>query len=310
MDKDVIMSKLAYVFKSVSITLKQREYLYQAIKDIVNLAMTGDSGGSKEDIFEVVSSLPSVGDAKKIYLVKVPDSAKGDEYAEYVYTNGDWEQLGNLTGYEKIINVDNKLSEVKEEINVINKNVYNITVDIVKSVSSSIIEKGVNNTITINWYVTNNGVKITPDKFVIRYAGKELTNPDNRLTITLSDSTTIEFIATIGDFEKRKTSSVSAYYPMYVGSYANEITTEDELFKLNKKIVVIPINSTINATINVNDSDYIYIAVPNSTIHNITSDRFAVPFSYYKAITTAKGKYNVYRTDSTFISGTYTISIS
>lgn len=310
MNKDVVMSKLAYVFKSVSLTLKQKEYLYQAIKDIVNIAVDG-GGESKENIFEVVTSLPNMGSTKKIYLVKVPDSTKGDEYAEYVYNNGNWEQLGNLTGYEKATDIDSKISEVKEEVNIINKNISNITIDIVKNISTNIIEKGVNNIITIDWYVTNNGVKVTPDKFVIKYADKELYNPVNELNISLDDTTEIEFIAIVGDFEKHEVVTVNAYYPIYVGSSSKELITTDDLFTFNKQIAEIPIKDTINnINVKVNNGEYIYVGIPNGNINSITSNNFTIPFDYYMATVSSKGTYNIYRTSSTFISGTYKISIN
>ena len=57
----------------------------------------------------IVTSLPSVGDEATLYLVKTGDDA-GNEYTEYVYVNGEWEEIGtqelDLTGYATVADLE------------------------------------------------------------------------------------------------------------------------------------------------------------------------------------------------------------
>lgn len=57
----------------------------------------------------IVTTLPSVGDEATLYLVKTGDDA-GNEYTEYVYVNGEWEEIGtqelDLSDYAKAADLE------------------------------------------------------------------------------------------------------------------------------------------------------------------------------------------------------------
>ena len=80
---------------------------FQTAQDVtaaINTALAGITGIT----FEVVQTLPSTGDAGKIYLVG--NSGTGtNAYDEYIYYNSAWEKLGStdvdLTGYFNTTNL-------------------------------------------------------------------------------------------------------------------------------------------------------------------------------------------------------------
>jgi hypothetical protein len=62
----------------------------KAVYDFVNAALSGVSGGGLT--MEVVTELPTTGDAGKIYLIK--DDA--DTYIQHIYSGGQWWDLGGI----------------------------------------------------------------------------------------------------------------------------------------------------------------------------------------------------------------------
>lgn len=73
----------------------------------------GDKGDPGAIKFTVVNSLPATGDDDTIYLVPITPDTSGNNYAEYIYVNGNWELLGkigvlqDLTNYVQFTNYAN-----------------------------------------------------------------------------------------------------------------------------------------------------------------------------------------------------------
>ena len=78
--------------------------------------------------YEVVDTLPSIGESGKIYLLKLSSEKEGNKYVEYLWINDSWEELGpselDLSEYAKTSAVDAKLanyylsSKIDELLNV------------------------------------------------------------------------------------------------------------------------------------------------------------------------------------------------
>ena len=66
----------------------QSEYQYVDLK-----GAKGDPGAIK---FQIVAELPETGQDDTIYLVPITPDTSGNNYAEYIYINGQWELLGKI----------------------------------------------------------------------------------------------------------------------------------------------------------------------------------------------------------------------
>lgn len=66
----------------------------EQMRDEIANAISGVTGVS----FDVVSSLPSTGEAGVIYLLKIPSSTGVNQYEEYIWVSGRYELLGAVAG--------------------------------------------------------------------------------------------------------------------------------------------------------------------------------------------------------------------
>lgn len=58
--------------------------------------LKGDKGDPGAIKFEIVVTLPTTGADDTIYLVPITPDTTGNNYAEYIYINGQWELLGKI----------------------------------------------------------------------------------------------------------------------------------------------------------------------------------------------------------------------
>ena len=65
----------------------------------------GDAGAIK---FEIVQELPITGTEDTIYLVPIEPDTSGNNYAEYIYVNGQWELLGRIGVQVQIETITNQ----------------------------------------------------------------------------------------------------------------------------------------------------------------------------------------------------------
>lgn len=212
------------------------------------------------------------------------------------------------------------------------------------SISPTTIEKGVKTSITIkDIYFRFDGKSVTPGHYIIMdgdgsaFAGTlvpngDIINTSNTVTDTeVRDNKTYTLSIThLGSTFTKKTASVSAYYPMYFGSSANESISKDNLNAIFSAATTIgtakevsgvgvftkqPISGSPSGTRNfkVNSSQYIYLLVPSTmTINKVTSSGFDVPMSSTapEVTGTNKGSYRVYRSEKKVNGGTLSIVIS
>lgn len=200
------------------------------------------------------------------------------------------------------------------------------------SVSPTIIEKGVNATITINnFYFKFDGVAITPNGSVTTTGGNfsNILNTSSSVSATISDETTFSYniVHLGGTFTK--SSKVYAYYPMYFGSStasslnsANLRSIHSTATTLNSPTVVSGVGKFTKQTIKsspagtynveVDQGGFIYLLVPSTmTIKKVKSGGFDVPMNAVQQVTgTDKGTYNVYRSVSKVNGGTISLEIS
>jgi hypothetical protein len=64
----------------------------------------GDKGDPGAIKFTVVQELPATGDDDTIYLVPITPDTSGNNYAEYIYVNGNWELLGKIGVLQDLTN--------------------------------------------------------------------------------------------------------------------------------------------------------------------------------------------------------------
>lgn len=323
MDKELIKSKLGYVFKSVPMTVKQKEYLFECLMDIVN-GIINNTDKTNESMFIVVNNLPTT-DIKenKIYLLPVPNSSDNDEYSEYVYKNNRWEKLGNLTGYEtsettqsKIDSsnkeLTSKIEKVEEstnaEIEKTNNIIYSNLADVKLIATPNIIEKGVNTTIKLSYTFKLGDGNIPASEVTIVKTGRPGTTVYNNTDVT-NDSSTYLLSAKLAGVTKTASCAVVAYYPMYFGSINSETITETNILDFTKQSIKSSPNG--NYSMNVNQEDYVWLCIPNTmNINKVVSSGFEVPFEEPIIINVSnKDNYKCYRSTSKFNSGEFVFNI-
>ena len=93
---------------SIEDEIVTRENIIEKFNTISNVNV-----GGNVDLFEVVQSLPTenISD-NKVYLVLDSNGSEGNTYVEYLYVNGQWEELGKFK-----VNVDLSGYATKEELN-------------------------------------------------------------------------------------------------------------------------------------------------------------------------------------------------
>jgi hypothetical protein len=92
--------------------------------------LKGDKGDPGAIKFEVVAELPTT-EIKEdtIYLVPITPDTSGNNYAEYIYVNGQWELLGkigvqvDLSGYATIDYVNGLVGDINDALDSINNEV-------------------------------------------------------------------------------------------------------------------------------------------------------------------------------------------
>ena len=102
-------------------------------------------GGGNVDLFEVVQSLPTenISD-NKVYLVLDSNGSEGNTYVEYLYVNGQWEELGkfkvniDLSGYatEEWVNSQGFLKEHQDISNLATKAELNTKQDTISDLET------------------------------------------------------------------------------------------------------------------------------------------------------------------------------
>ena len=81
---------------------------------------------SNDSMIEIVTSLPSSGEANKIYLVANTNGQANDIFSEYIWVNNSWEYLGHkyvtLTDYYTKEEVNALIENLQAQINNLTTN--------------------------------------------------------------------------------------------------------------------------------------------------------------------------------------------
>lgn len=200
-----------------------------------------------------------------------------------------------------------------QEFNDVYKIMYNQHSYVTLTSNTSIIEKGISTSITLNWDFIFNNNTTTPDLLQLKSGDTILVSDKTIKTLTesISDTKSYQVIANIVGISKSNNITIKAYYPIYYGSSSKDTLESSDILELTKN-QQIKSNPAGNYSFNVSDREYAWICVPEGmTINKITSSGFDVPFE--KAIVVAvtnKGNYNCYRSSNTFVSGTFNCSIN
>lgn len=179
----------------------------------------------------------------------------------------------------------------------------------------SIIEKGVNTTLTINGsssFMTG-GAKETV--IVNRTSGdtqvaRGTTSASG--TVTINDTTTFLVTATFNyNVTKTASATVNAYYPIYSLHSTASTLTESDIISGTKYVKASPAGSyTMNVSKN---GSYFWICVPSTmTINKVTLSGFDVPMTVVNSnfAVSGKGTYKLYRSTSSNDAGTHTLVVS
>ena len=108
-------------------------------------AISNVNVGGNVDLFEVVQSLPTENiNDNKVYLVLDSNGSEGNTYVEYLYVNGQWEELGkfkvnvDLSGYatEDWVNSQGFLKEHQDISNLATKDELNAKQDVINDLET------------------------------------------------------------------------------------------------------------------------------------------------------------------------------
>lgn len=185
---------------------------------------------------------------------------------------------------------------------------------------TSVIEKGVNTSVTITWDFKFNGVSAVPDTMMLKNGSTVLVNDKTVKTYTESIDSTTTYTATAekkygttstDKVTKSASKTISAYYPKYFGSSAKTTITSADITGMSKQTI----SSTAAGTYSVNvanDGEYVWWCVPSPmSINKITLGGFAVPFQPAATVeVTNKGNYKCYRSTNPLSAGTRSFVIS
>lgn len=150
-------------------------------------AISNVNVGGNVDLFEVVQSLPTENiNDNKVYLVLDSNGSEGNTYVEYLYVNGQWEELGkfnvnvDLSGYatEEWVNSQGFLKEHQDISNLATKEELNTKQDVISDLET--IRSGASKGATALQSVPSTYAKktdILSAKTDTRYTDYEVQNP-------------------------------------------------------------------------------------------------------------------------------------
>lgn len=203
------------------------------------------------------------------------------------------------------------VSGVDQDIKDINNVLYSQYTSAKITVNPTIIEKGVNNSVTIKWESSFNGQVITPDATEVKQGGVTFSNtPNYSVSRTLTNTTDFSLSITYKGITKTASARVNAYYPKYYGQSTKTTLTSSDILGFTKQ--AISSNVSGSGSMSVSEGNYVWFCVPsNMTINKITSSGFDVPMEApINVEVSGKGTYKCYRSSNTFKAGTFTYQIS
>lgn len=216
-------------------------------------------------------------------------------------------QSNGIMSYQDKRDLDSLLTQVSDINNVL----YSQYTSAKITVSPTIIEKGVNNVVTIKWESSFNGQVVTPDATEVKQGGVTFSNtPNYSVSRTLTDTTDFSLSITYKGVNKTASARVNAYYPKYYGQSTKTTLTSSDILGFTKQ--TISSSAAGSGSMNVSEGNYVWFCVPSTmTINKVTSSGFDVPMEApINVEVSGKGTYKCYRSSNTFKAGTFTYQIS
>lgn len=231
-----------------------------------------------------------------------------------------WRNVAGLKIDNNITNIFNRLDGhdeiITEEANKLTdliRTVYTNHVYASITVKPSMIYKNEATEVTINYSGGITGSKEVPE-FTVKKNGVPVEMKDGGTeTLILNDATnSVKYVVTAsaGGVSKSADATVYSYWPVY--TFSSKSDNIDAIPDTAKKEAVMSSPKGKTFTFNVNQDEYIYMAMPDGmSINGGTSSGFDVGLKYNKDITVLdKGVYHIYRTMQKQDAGTYNISIN
>ena len=178
--------------------------------------------------------------------------------------------------------------------------------------STTSVEKGVENTITISWDVKFNGTSVTPSQIDVKKGSTSVSTSTTTKSITdkITDTTTYTANIIYRGVPKTASRTYNAYYPKFYGGSAKTTLVETDVLALIKQTIT----STAAGTFNITSSDdqYVWLCVPSTmNITKVTLGGFGVPLEAPITVAiTNKGNYKCYRSSNPLSAGTRSFVIA
>ncbi len=241
--------------------------------------------------------------------------------SDYNLTEDIYNKLNNIAENIHLKTIDNKLEfsndnitykelAFNEDVQAIKDLVIGMHTSITVSVTPSLIEKGVNNTITINSSVKFNNTQNLTHTKIIKVGNNIVNNPH-----IINDATSFVVQIDINNDDPKlitsttRTVSVNAVYPRYYGRLNKESINSSDILNLTKQFISTSPNG--NYTFNSENTDYLWLCIPNTmNINRVTSSGFDVAMnSFINVEVKDKGIYKCYRSALKLNPGSVTITI-
>lgn len=208
----------------------------------------------------------------------------------------------------KISGIDANFNSVNSKLQDINNVLYKQHASVILNVSPTIIEKGINTTITLNWKYIYNDVETTPTTMQLK-SGNTVLEATNKIYKDTINNNKSYYVTTVnkGITKTSNTIMVNAYYPMYFGQGSSTFNQTEIITASNKR----PIASSPKGDISImfTGGKYLWLCIPNTmNINKVTSSGFTVPMEA-PVTQTINESYKCYRSTDTINKGTVNFTI-
>lgn len=178
--------------------------------------------------------------------------------------------------------------------------------------STTSIEKGIENTVTVSWDVKFNGTTVTPTSVSVTKGSTSVSTSTTNKSITdkISDTTTYNTSIVYRGVTKTASRTYNAYYPKFYGGSAKTALVEADVTALTKQAITSSAAGTYSVTST--DNQYVWFCVPSSmNIAKVTLGGFEVPLEEPTTVAiTGKGNYKCYRSSNPLSAGTRSFVIA
>lgn len=189
---------------------------------------------------------------------------------------------------------------------------YGNNTTLTMSGSTTSIEKGIENTVTVTWDVKFNGTSVTPSSVDIKKGNTSVSTSTTTKSITdkITDTTTYNTSIVYRGVTKTASRTYNAYYPKFYGGSTKTTLVEADILALTKQAITASAAGTYNITSA--DNQYVWFCIPsNMNITKITLGGFGVPLETPITVAiTNKGNYKCYRSSNPLSAGTRSFVIA